>query len=276
MSTVSVSIMGGLGNQMFQLAAAFAYAKKYNGNFKILRNKLVNDGRPIYWDSILSNFTPYLVDSLPSGLSTWQEISATQYSEIIPLEKNGIILNGYLQSSKYFNDNSTINDIKALFKPSDEYVKLISTKYKYLIDNKDRVVVVHARRTDYCMNSHMINVHGPLTIGYYRKAVTTICEYVKEPIFLLISDDNKYWHDMFKYIPELNKKNTHYLDNENDVNTIILMQQFYHFIIANSTFSWWGAWLANDPKKVIVPAKWFGPSGPNMYEDIYEEGWIRL
>ena len=77
---VSVNIMGGLGNQMFQLATAYAYARKNNGNLKVLRNKRESDGRPLYWDSFLSKFNKYLVDSIPDSLAHWYESGATEYN----------------------------------------------------------------------------------------------------------------------------------------------------------------------------------------------------
>jgi len=70
-------------------------------------------------------------------------------------------------------------------------------------------------------------------------------------------------------------KYPHIILEENDINTFALLQQFHYFIMSNSTFIWWCAYLANT-KKVIVPAKWFGPAGPYPYDDIYEDEWIRM
>ena len=67
----------------------------------------------------------------------------------------------------------------------------------------------------------------------------------------------------------------HMILEESDINTFALLQQFKHFIMSNSTFIWWCVYLA-DAKNVIVPAKWFGPAGPQLYEDIYEPNWVRM
>lgn len=266
---VSVNIMGGLGNQMFQLAAAYAYTKKYNGKLIIKSNKIENDGRPTYWNTILDKFQPYLVESIPK-LKEWHELGATEYNEIPPIN-NGLHIKGYLQSPKYFQEFK--QEIQEIFKPNNYIISEIKNKYHPLINNRERVVVVHARRTDYLKNQDIINFHGPLSIEYYKVSIQKMYNLVKNPIFLLVSDDPKFWVNVINEIPELNSKNMYILDNENEINTFALLQQFNYFIIANSTFSWWAAWLSNDVKKVIAPSKWFGPTGPKNYKDIYISEW---
>ena len=130
---VSVNIMGGLGNQMFQLATAYSYARKNNGNLKVMRNKRESDGRPLYWDSFLSRFNKYLVDSIPNNLEQWHESGATEYSQIPDLNQNGLFLNGYLQSPKYFSDTLIQNEIRDLFKPTLDVLHIIQTKYKFCL-----------------------------------------------------------------------------------------------------------------------------------------------
>jgi hypothetical protein len=268
---VSVNIMGGLGNQLFQVASAYAYSKKNNGKLQIVKYKKENDGRPLYWDSVLSKFDKYLVDSVPSTLLHWREKGATEFCQIPQLPKQGLYLNGYLQSSHYFNNFK--DDIRELLKPSNEILEIINTKYAELMKNKDRVIVVHARRTDYCKNQHMINFHGPLPIDYYKNAIQQMCQTINNPIFLLVGDDYQFWVDMLDKIPEFNKENIYILETENEINTFALLQQFHYFIMSNSTYIWWSVWLAKDAKRVIAPSKWFGPIGPQNYKDIYESSW---
>jgi hypothetical protein len=100
-----------------------------------------------------------------------------------------------------------------------------------------------------------------------------MCQSVSNPIFLLSSDDSNFWIDLLETIPEFDSGNIYILNNENEINTLTLLRQFNYFIIANSTFSWWAAWLANDVKRVIAPSKWFGPTGPQNYKDIYIPSW---
>ena len=270
---VSVNIMGGLGNQMFQLATAYSYARKNNGNLKVMRNKRESDGRPLYWDSFLSRFNKYLVDSIPNNLEQWHESGAAEYSQIPDLNQNGLFLNGYLQSPKYFSNTFIKNEIRDLFKPTSDVLEHIQTKYKLLLENRERVIVVHARRTDYLRNQDIINFHGPLTIEYYKEAIKRMTVKVKNPIFLLSSDDPTFWLSVISEVPQLYNNCIIILNNENEINTMALLQQFHYFIIANSTFSWWASWLSNDIRNIIAPSKWFGPTGPQNYKDIYLSEW---
>lgn len=267
---VSINIQGGLGNQMFELASAYAYAKKYNGTLQILKNKKYNDGRPLYWDSVLQRFQKYLVDSLPN-LNKWFESESTLFHNLPELGPEGIYLDAYLQSPKYFLEYK--NEIKNLFFPTEDTLKYINFKYGVLINNKDRIVVIHARRTDYLRNQDIINFHGPLSVDYYKQAIKQINKYIENPIYILASDDISFWSEVYKECDELNEKNIFILVDENEINTLALLQEFQYFIIANSTFSWWAAYLSKDSKKVIAPSKWFGLTGPKNYKDIYCSDW---
>jgi hypothetical protein len=270
---VALDVMGGLGNQIFQLATAYAYAKRNNGRLAVNRSKKEPDGRPLYWNSTLRGFTEYLVERHLDNLEIWNERGATEFTEISALHYPGKYLKGYLQSPKYFQDYAA--DIKRLLEPSHDNLKFIQEKYEHLLNNKDRVVVVHARRTDYLRNQDIINFHGPLGVDYYKQALNIISNKVENPIFLLASDDPLFWKDIIN-CDGIQLNNYYILDNENEINTIVLLQQFENFIIANSTFSWWCAWLSNNPKYVIAPSKWFGPTGPKHYEDIYMDFWHKI
>lgn len=269
MSIVSVNVMGGLGNQLFEIAAAYAYARKTNKQLQLLHIQ-ENGNRPVYWNSILQRLNPYLVFTLPHFPVHWNEDLPTMYKEIPDFSEN-VYLHGYLQSSKYYDDTIK-NEIKDLFKPSDALMKEVSNKYQYLLDNKDRVIVVHARRTDYLRNAHMIHFHGPLTSAYYEHAIEKMKGVVENPIWLLSSDDNEFW----KEVSTIQSLSDVVIVNESsDIHAFALLQQFQHYIISNSTFIWWCTWLSN-AKKVIAPSRWFGPTGPYPFEDIYEPEWERI
>jgi len=270
---VSVNIIGGLGNQMFQLATAYAYAKQNNGKLTVLRNKKELDGRSLYWDNMLYKFQEFLVDKLPEDLEQWYESGPTEFCIITPLTNNGLYINGYVQSPKYFGDATIQEEIKELFKPSHTIMCNIQSRYNILLKNKERIVVVHARRTDYLKNQDIINFHGPLAIDYYNDAIKKMSDEIKDPIFILTSDDLLFWNSIINELPQLNNRNIYILDNNNEIVVLALLQQFQYFIIANSTFSWWAAWLSKDTKKVIAPSKWFGPTGPQNYKDIYMPSW---
>jgi hypothetical protein len=254
---VSVNIMGGLGNQLFQIAAAYSYAKKHCVSFAIL-NRKDNGNRSFYWNTILLCMKTYVAESLPS-LPQWNEDVATMYKELPTImDQHGLMINGYLQSSKYH-----IPEIKQLFKAS--LSKELSEKYPILLSNKDHIVIMHSRQTDY--HKHP-DFHGPLDITYYVRALAKMTYDVPHPFIVLCGDDNQFWNQMKLPFP-------HMILEESDINTFALLQQFKHFIMSNSTFIWWCVYLA-DAKNVIVPAKWFGPAGPQLYEDIYEPNWVRM
>jgi hypothetical protein len=268
---VSVNIMGGLGNQLFQIAAAYAYAKQTNGQLQIVR-KMDNGNRPVYWDSVVYRIQPYLVSHLPSYLEHWHEPLPTQYREIGALPQNGIYLNGYLQSSKYYGTEEIKQEIKALFRPHPRLQADIYATYSRLIENKERVIVVHARRTDYITYR---DVHGPLEGSYYKETIGRMMKRIEQPIFLLCSDDSSYWNEIKNDIPDVFNHEHIILNHESDIRTFALLQQFQNFIMSNSTFIWWCVWMSS-AKHVLVPSKWFGPAGPAYYEDIYEENWERI
>jgi len=263
--------MGGLGNQLFQVAAAYAYAKQTGGQLQIL-HKRENGNRPVYWDTILHRIQPYLVESTPAYLQSWNEPQATQYREIGSLPPNGIYLHGYLQSSKYYQTDSIKEEIRQLFCPSPSLMKEVMEKYGDLIHQRERVVVIHSRRTDYLQYRE---VHGPLDGSYYKEAVRRMMERVERPIFLLCGDDPAFWKEIEEDISDVFQHTNVLLEKETDIITFTLLQQFQNVIMSNSTFIWWCVWLGN-AKNVIVPSKWFGPAGPSYYEDIYEEGWERI
>lgn len=268
---VSVNIMGGLGNQLFQVCSAYAYARQMNAQLLIER-KTDNGKRPLYFDSILRKFQPFLTEKLPSNLHVWSEQMATKYSPIGSLDLPGKFLTGYLQSSKYFYNDIIKEEIKSLLLPNQKSLNILQTKYNYLLSNVERVVVVHCRRTDYLAAAHF---HGPLQGGYYQKAIQKTLEKITNPIFLLCGDDNNFWNEISSSLSELYKHEWYVMPPETDINTFTFLQQFQNFIMSNSTFIWWCVWLSN-AKHVITPNKWFGPGGPSEYEDIYEPSWIRI
>lgn len=271
---VSVHIKGGLGNQLFQIAAAYAYAKKEGVHLQIL-HKIHNGDRPVYWDTILHRVKPYLVQSISPHIIQWYESRPTMYQSIPSIAGQaieGIMLNEYMQTSNYFYNDEIKCELRELFAPSSVLMDEVSARYSFLLENKDRVIVVHARRTDYLRNQTMIDIHGPLHSNYYKEAIRRMKDKVENPIWLLTSDDNRYWMEIEK---ELDIHAPVILMNESDIHTFALLQQFQHIIMSNSTFIWWCTWMA-DAKYVIAPSKWFGPAGPHPYDDIYEDHWERI
>lgn len=271
-NTVCINILGGLGNQLFQIASAYSYARKNNGNLVIPYIKK-SGNRQVYWDTLLKNLEKYLVNNFnTSGMDRFEEDCPTEYKDIGTLSIKGKFLNGYFQTSKYFYNDEIKDEIKSLFRPDSSFFDSIRDKYSDILDEKviDRVIVIHSRRTDYLK---FPEYHNPLDGDYYKRAVQSILEKVENPIFLLCGDDNSFWRQIQNDIPQV-FQNHHIILNENDILTFTLLQQFKNFIISNSTFIWWCVWLSKDTKNVIAPSRWFGPKGPKRYSDIYEPSWI--
>lgn len=268
---VYIDVMGGLGNQMFQIATAYAYAKKEGGQLAIYHRQH-NGNRPVYWDSFFHRLTPFLEPQPLHGVEEWTEQSATVYTPIAPLTSKGKHLKGYFQSDRYFYNDEIRTEIKELFAPTTEQLSYLQERYGYLLANRDRVIVIHSRRTDYITHA---NVHGPLQGSYYREAIRCMLLTVSDPIVVLCGDDESYWKTIQDDLSMVYPHKCIMLHNESDINTLALLQQFHYFIMSNSTFIWWCVWMA-DTRHVIAPSKWFGPDGPAQYEDIYHPGWERI
>jgi hypothetical protein len=137
-------------------------------------------------------------------------------------------------------------------------------------------VSVHIRRGDYVTNSHTNAVHGTCSLEYYENAINYISEKVKAPHFFVFSDDYKWALENFK--------NRSYpvtcISNNADKNyeDLTLMYNCKHHIIANSSFSWWGAWLnPNEDKIVIGPKQWFKSKKQSTdTKDVMPKEWVKM
>jgi len=258
----TLKVYGGLGNQLFQIATAMSYCTEHNKELELVGC----DGNRMtyYWDTLLKHFAPLVRPCLPLKCPIYHEIGFS-YKPIGSMESD-FILDGYFQSSKHFKGSKLLGEL--LTWPADIKERLL-TKYGSSIFDPN-VVIVHARRGDYLASEWNKLVHGPLPASYYQLGIETIKNGIEgKPLFVLISDDNSFWSS--SELEFLKDENTLIFD-ENDIDTLYLMTQSLNFIIANSTFSWWGAYLAS-ALNVIAPSKWFGPRGPQDWQDIYETSW---
>lgn len=268
MNEISIKLQGGMGNYMFQIAATYAYALKYNKNafFTINDAVLVHKNIRYYKDNIFKNVN--LVDSkrMNNKVTIYNE-PHFHYSEI-PKIDGDIFLNGYFQSEKYFNEFS--NEIKNLFAPSNESLDTVcKIASNYNIDiNSDNTCSIHVRRGDYLK---FPDHHPTQNLNYYLKAIKLM---PKDSVFLIFSDDINWCKETFPNIDEKFK----FINGNTDYEDLTLMSLCKNNIICNSTFSWWAAWLnKNENKKIIIPTNWFGPAYNNSNtDDLYCENWIKL
>jgi hypothetical protein len=180
-----------------------------------------------------------------------------EYSPIIPQDYTCYI--GYFQCELFFPDRDFILN---LFEPAD-FVKEKLEKYKDIIGyNK---ASIHVRRGDYIKLNH---VHNVLNMDYYNEAmkILGLCGVNK---YLVFSTDEKWCRDNFKGEKFIFIQDDPFVE-------LYLMSQCAHQIIANNAFSWWGAWLNNNPnKQVVSPRKWFTNNQHND-KDIIPKTWIKL
>lgn len=252
-----IGFIGRLGNQMFQYAALYSMSKKYNLDFVLCKNNLELYKCFNISTKVFSHYNSEFV--LPNGVSSDIVSSSCnvvfqtdkQFDEFLKTsfdfnfyntnhDKKSIL--GFFQNYKYFIDFE--NDIRKQYIFKERY-KNIAKFYLNQIIQDTKSISIHIRRTDY-LNSHVLN---NLTLDYYDEALS----YFDRSIPILVFSDDPDWcanQDLFSsdrfYIM---RSGDTYLD-------LCLMSMCNYHIIANSSFSWWGSWLAKS-EKTICPKKWF-------------------
>lgn len=292
---IIVKLMGGLGNQMFQYAAGRALAHRHNAALKFdmsfLHGSQENDTpRHFMLDTFnisaecaLSMEIPYL----GANPSFYQQCKSIYLRRLHKCCTNVLIdydhrlndsffsapdnsyLEGYWQSEKYFiaHAKTIRNDFTPLGEPEDVNRQLS------LFMEKTNSVSIHIRRGDYVNNPRINSVHGVCSLEYYQHCVKNISAHVDNPEYFVFSDEP----DWVKKHLQLDGKVT-VVDNntpEMPVWDLWLMSKCKHNIIANSSFSWWGAWLNSNPDKIVfAPKQWF--SDGNVQPNIIPEQWRLL
>lgn len=243
-------LKGGLGNQLFQVAAGLSYAIDTSQEFVLSRPLLhewhasQGESPSVYLNTIFSKIK--LHDYTPSN--TYTE-PGYQFNNI-PSNLTDCVLSGYFQSYKYFDHNRrTILDTLCF-----DHLTRCDMNY-------DELCSIHVRRGDYTKLKHY---HINLDLDYYARAMDIIdCDK-----FLVFSDDIDWCRSVFT-------GNQFMFSNEQDITSIIhTMKRCSSNITANSSLSWWGAWLNNNMNnRVIAPKNWFTDPSINT-DDLIPEGWI--
>lgn len=262
---IYTALKGGLGNMMFEIAGMHAFAMD-NGtrasyvNVDAQIEYLNNEG--VYNPNLKhANEYGYIFDRLekhhPGDFV--QRFSVPFHYEPQPFV-DGSFYDGFFQSEKYFSHRR--QEILNLFKPSDD----ISSRVEMYRDvlNLPNSVAVHLRRGDYVNNQKN---HALLPLEYYHAAFT---HFDINSNFVFFSDDIQYCKDTFKM------SNQHFIQDKDYVE-LYVMAGLKNCVIANSSFSWWGAWLnCNEGKKIVAPNLWFGPNIKLETKDIVPVSWIKL
>jgi hypothetical protein len=239
---ITCVLNGRLGNQMFQIATTIATALKHKVPYSIPQ-KTLNDWFPVY-------FT-HLPFQAHSG-KKYNHVEQNFCFEEIKYPGRTLELHGYFQSYKYFQDQRA------------DIIKAFGFNWILLKD----FVSIHVRRMDYLQNPDFF----ALGLDYYRQAI----EYFRakgHDHFFVFSDDMEWCHQNLN-AREFPGCSFAYSGGETEKMDMKLMSWCEHNIIANSSFSWWGAWLNQNPDKIVVaPApEWF----KNMNKDMIPNEWIKI
>lgn len=259
-SSVTCEFNGRLGNQLFELAAAFAYAKKYHKTLYI-RPRHTRYGAE-YESTLYKSFLKQ--PRVASKLRQWTEPSF-RYHEIPYVSENLEII-GYVQSDLYFKQFATefINIIRSNSKPIDQTI-LANLSGPHTVS-------LHVRRGDYLKTAGF----PTQTLDYYVKALSKIAESRKINKIVVFSDDIKWCRKNLT----LGSHSIIYVDPSyklTDEQELLLMSHCQHHIIANSSFSWWGAYLGTGrytDSITVIPKRWFEPPLNHDWQDIYPKDWI--
>jgi len=288
---VITHLIGGLGNQMFQYACARRIASARQTTLKLDLTGFATYGLRTYALDVFQISAEIATDAevrhfrrrallearaprwlrrvLPHGPHTVvREHSFGFDASALDIHGN-LLLEGYWQSEKYFADvTDLLRHEFSLRRPLDRANAALAD----LIGGVN-AVSIHVRRGDYVTHLPTHQVHGVCSVEYYERAVQAIAEREPHPHLFVFSDDPMWTKDYLRFpFP------TVYVEGnmgERHCEDLMLMSLCRHNIIANSSFSWWGAWLNRNPgKTVVAPAKWFNVDSLNT-RDLLPATWLK-
>lgn len=291
-------IISGLGNQLFQYAAGLAQAKLHKTSLKLdatwfdehiekqtprkFELSYFKIQAPLASEFEIKSFTQAPTQGLHHRIRNKYKSYQPYYKQLVYKEPHfhfdpnffktnkSVYLAGYWQTERYFLPLAEM--LRADLKP----VKAPSEQNRGLLNNlkEQNAISVHVRRTDMVNNPDVQKVHGACSLDYYLAAMGHMEQSIRNPVFYVFSDDPAWCKQHILsafplHIVEHNQGDDSYWD-------LVLMNHCKHHIIANSSFSWWGAWLnPRLDKQVIAPAKWFNDPLKNT-KDVVPPGWMRI
>jgi hypothetical protein len=275
---ITVKLHGGLGNQLFQYAFAKALAKQLNTDFEfddsfyaqnITRknhlfdfdiNYTISESKSPRWSWLLKRL------SRGVGLKNYIAEPRFGFTDVSKQIKGDVFLDGYWQSGRYFQtiQSEIRRDFSTFRQPISQVALPILAQIK-----ATNSVCVHVRRGDYLTNKRYV----VLEMDYYHRAIKTLSSQFTNLHFFVFSDDIDWCKTNF----EADYNHTFISDNQRFTlrDEFEMMQNCQHHIMANSTLSWWAAWLnKNHAKVVICPQKWFFDT--KSMQDLIPQTWIQL
>ncbi len=282
---IITKLKGGLGNQMFQYAFGRRMAIQNKDVLKLDIAGLQQTAADTKRDYALGVFA---IDAQIAGPEETTRIRYTygllskavrfiqakvfrkfyvQYDYEITTRTGDLYLDGFFQDERYFKDiESTIRSELTLREQMSELARQASNK----IATSKNSVSIHIRRGDYVTDARTNAYHGTCGLEYYTDALKVLQDKIGPCSFFVFSDDIAWAKE------NMNIENVTYVSSPEirDYEELILMSLCSHNIIANSSFSWWGAWLNENPEKIVVaPHRWTARSTNN---DIIPSSWIKI
>lgn len=245
---------GRLGNQMFQYAALVGTSFMRGRKFMIPET-----GHSLYETFLLGSQEEYDESHTPDFIYTEPRFD---YEASVCKVEDNTELKGFFQSPNYFvHCEDKIRD-NFLFKPEIEEIAKI--QLSKLVPNNRPICSLHIRRTDYLTKT---SYHPAEDLAYIKNAVEAVSNNIDGVFFLVFSDD-------IPWCKENIGGDVAFSTNTPAIDMCMMSKCPIH-IIANSSFSWWGAWLSKS-KAVIAPKNWFGPDGPDDWSTVYYPTWVQL
>ncbi|HSX17898.1 MAG TPA: alpha-1,2-fucosyltransferase [Candidatus Saccharimonadales bacterium] len=290
---IIVRLWGGLGNQMFEYAAGKRLAVHHNTKLKLDLNWYSKHQSPdapaVRWyeldcfslkplfatraDLARINVPPHtwkrqLYRKLVHHVHLYRESETADFYPEVLQASNDSYLEGFWQSEDYFKDAE--QSIRKDF----TFKNHLNGKNLELAQQISKVnaVSLHVRRGDMASNEEINKMHGLASLDYYKAAIKNIQTKVRSTEFFVFSDDPRWCKQNLK----INAPTVYVDHNKRGADDMRLMSLCRHHIIANSSFSWWGAWLnPSRDKLVIAPERWFNDPKMNS-QHIVPKGWIKL
>ena len=294
---VITELTGGLGNQLFQYASSKALALHQNTELILDISSFYREELPeleVPRDFEMNHFSGVTEKVITSKdyetNETYKGFTVSNLEKLLPRHKRkvykephfhfdknffssrkNVLLKGVWQSEKYFAKYQS--QVRKILVPKEEMISRVKQKGNEL--KQQNSVSIHVRRGDYLRLPIILEWHGVLDIEHYDNAIKLLHSKADQPLILYYFSDDPKWVEtnLCSLWPgEVVSKNSQNTGMED----FYLMSQCRHNIIANSSFSWWAAWLNNNPEKVVIaPKKWFG-NAPNNTIDLIPESWIKI
>jgi len=279
---VSVKLKGGLGNQLYEISTVLAYGWEHSITPVFKKIKSSPSGaktRPVYWDTAFRKLP--LIKQRPYNLFFYQQKQRGYHKISKPTEicnltqYSGILFNGHFASDKYFDKfRDKLLPILFFIDPSEK--EYLTNKYPEIYLGENPTIALHIRRGDVLINPKRHALPLLWESDYYSKSIAYFKEKFPKSnlIIFIFSSDHEF---VKKYMEEVYPSIDFLFPQEKDYLELYLMSCCDHQIIANSTFSWWGAYLNENPEKIVIaPKEWFYVGVHKNWDYRYMKGWLKF